>query len=133
MKLFKLSLFFALVVAVSIPAVCQTQLALNVPFNFVAAGKTLPAGHYRVTRATRMNVTVWLISNGHNSAFIYTNTVQSPFTEHRPSVIFWRSGGEYTLARFWTDAHQGQDLPLKPRVKSTLLAKNGEYVELRAE
>jgi hypothetical protein len=124
MKLFKIGLLFALVVAFSLPAVCQTQLVLDVPFNFIVAGKTLPAGHYLVSRPVRdISQTVWLISNGLNAAFIHTNGVQSPFTEHRPSMIFWHSGGEYTLARFWTNAHQGQDLLLKPRVKSTFWRK----------
>ena len=34
MKLFKVSLFFALLIALCLPAVAQTQLLVDVPFNF---------------------------------------------------------------------------------------------------
>ncbi|HYM77826.1 MAG TPA: hypothetical protein VE377_17760 [Candidatus Dormibacteraeota bacterium] len=132
MKLLKLGLFFALVVAVSVPVVAQTQLKLDIPFNFVVDGKTLPAGQYRVAQVYG-DSHVWSIANNHNSAFIHTNTVQSPLIAHRASLIFWHSGGEYTLARFWPEEHVGDELFLAPRVKSTMLAKSGEYVELGAE
>jgi len=132
MKLFKIGFFLALVVAVSLPAVAQTRVELNIPFNFVVAGKTLPAGQYRVARVSE-DAHIWRISNDHNAAFIHTDTVQSPFIAHRASLIFWHSDGEYTLTQFWPDAHTGHALVLKPRVKSTLLAKSGERVELGAE
>jgi len=133
MKVFRISLFFALLVAVSLPAVAQTGLQVDIPFNFVAAGKSLPAGHYRVTRAFEMDQILWIISNGHSSLSIITNSVVSPGGSHRPSLVFWHSGEEYSLAQFWTDQHSGRTVNLKPRVKTTILAKSGKYVEIGAE
>jgi hypothetical protein len=50
MKFCKVSIFFALLVAVSLPAVAQRVIQFDIPFNFSAAGKSLPAGHYEVAQ-----------------------------------------------------------------------------------
>jgi len=44
MKLLKLGFCFALLVAASLPAVAQAFMQANIPFNFVTAGKSFPAG-----------------------------------------------------------------------------------------
>jgi hypothetical protein len=133
MSFFKTSLFLALLTAVSLPAVAQTQIELNIPFNFIVAGKTLPAGHYRVAQVFEMNQNVWSLRNEHNSAFISSNPVLSPIAVHRLCLTFWHVDGEYTLARFWPNAHVGHELLLKPKVKGTMLAKGGQFVEIEAE
>ena len=51
MKFCKASLFVALLVVACLPVAAQAQIQLNIPFNFFAAGKSLPAGHYEVTCA----------------------------------------------------------------------------------
>lgn len=43
MKFCKFGLFFALLAAMCLPAAAQ-ELHVDVPFTFVAGGKTLPAG-----------------------------------------------------------------------------------------
>src|SRR5208337_272768 len=44
----KVTLFLVLLAAVCLPAVAQ-KIQLDVPFNFIVAGKFLPAGHYVVS------------------------------------------------------------------------------------
>lgn len=52
------------------PAVAATQAHLvNIPFNFVAAGKTCPAGAYRVYEDNN-NEILWLNGAGHGFAWI---------------------------------------------------------------
>src|SRR5579864_8625589 len=101
MKLSKVSLFvfLALLVAVCLPAVSQAQIRLNIPFNFSVAGKSLPAGHYQVTKVFDGNSSAWRIAGDHGSMVMITNSVESPRTSHRPGVVFLKTAGDYSLVR----------------------------------
>jgi hypothetical protein len=95
-KLFKVSFLFALLVAVTPPAVAQATLQANIPFNFTVACKSLPAGQYRVARVFEMNQTVWRVSNWRGAgAMILTNPVESVVPIH-PVGYFLRQA-ERTL------------------------------------
>jgi hypothetical protein len=83
MKFFKVSLFFALLVAVCFPAVAQTGVRAEIPFNFMVAGKNLPAGQYKVEPAWPADHSTWRIYNDHASVVVLTNWDQSPQTAHR--------------------------------------------------
>jgi hypothetical protein len=131
MKLFKASLFFVLVLAVSLPV--QAQLQANIPFNFVVAGKSLPAGHYRVTRVSFYDEVAWFISNQHGGVIVHTATAESKNIKHRPSLIFLAADGTYSLARFWSGEDRGRELTLRPKVKTTIVAEGAKYVEIGAE
>jgi hypothetical protein len=134
MKLFKVSFLFALLVAVTLPAVAQAQLQVNIPFIFTVAGKALPAGQYRVARVFEMNQTVWRVSNWRGvGAMILTNPVESVSRAHPPSMVFLAAGGTYSLVEFWPTAKSGRELLLKPKVKTTILAEGAKYVEIGAE
>ena len=120
--------------AVTLPAVAEAQLQANIPFNFTVAGKSLPAGQYRVERVFEMNQTVWRVSNwGGAGAMILTNPVESAGRAHPPSMVFLAAGGTYSLVEFWPKAHIGRELRLKPKVKTTILAEGAKYVEIGAE
>jgi hypothetical protein len=133
MKLFKVSLFFALLVALSVPVVAQAPLQLDIPFAFSAGGKTLPAGHYWVSPVSKADGGPWCISGRDGSVMILTNRLESNATAHAPSMVFWHSGGIYSLVRFWPRENTGRELLLKPKVKTTILAESGKYVEIGAE
>ena len=134
MKLFKVSFLFALLVAVSLPVVAQAQLQVNIPFNFTVAGKSLPAGQYRVARVFEMDQAVWRVSNWKGAAaIILTNAVESAGRAHPPSMVFLAAGRTYSLVEFWPKAHIGRELLLKPKVKTTILAEGAKYVEIGAE
>jgi len=62
-----------------------------------------------------------------------TNSVVSRQTAHRPTLIFLKSGEQYSLVQFWPDAHFGQELFPKTKVKSRMLANNATYVEIEGE
>jgi len=131
MKLFKASLFFVLVLAVSLPV--QAQLQANIPFNFVVAGKSLPAGHYRVVRVSFSDEVGWFISNEHGGVIVHTASATPKHIKHRPSLMFLAADGTYSLTQFWTGENQGRELTLRPKVKTTIVATGAKYVEIGAE
>jgi hypothetical protein len=132
MKFCKLSLLVALFGAVCLPAGAQTALKVNIPFNFVAAGKSLPAGQYRVTSLDKPD-NAWVISNDQVAAVMLTRRVDSTQKTHRPSLVFLQAGGAYSLVQIWNEDHSGRDVP-KADVKKTLVAdEGGKFVEIGAE
>jgi hypothetical protein len=133
MKICKLSLFAAVLMGFCLPAVAQTMMVVNIPFNFIAAGKSLPAGHYKIERIQHDTSRSWLsISDDHVSRFMLTNPVESPKKAHHPSLVFLQAGGEYSLIQVWSEGHFGRDV-LKSKVKQTLVAEGAKYVEIGAE
>ena len=131
MKFCKVSLFFALLVAGCLPVVAQTEVRVNIPFAFVAAGKALPAGQYTVDRIYRDVQVAWRIHNDHDSMVLLTYSVDSART-HQPALIFYQASGVYSLVEFWPEGHNGRSVP-KAKVKQTLMAEAGKYVEIEAE
>lgn len=139
MKSFKACLFCLLFAAVCLPAVAQTQMQLDIPFNFVAAGKSLPAGHYKVSPTFVWSEDGWRVSNGHASAAMLTIPVYSSRKAHRLSLLFVRDGDRYSLAQIWPSEHSGWELPMRTSVKTIILTegdrqvKGGNYVEIAAK
>jgi hypothetical protein len=132
MKFCKVSLFVALLMAVCLPAVAQTEMRLDIPFKFLAAGKSLPAGHYTVVRVCGDDHMAWRIYSGHASVIMLTNSVESSQTAHRRSLLFLHAGGVYSLIQFWPTQHIGRELP-KSKVKQILVAEVDRYVEIGTE
>jgi hypothetical protein len=134
MKFCKFGVFLALFAAVCLPAAAQTRLKLDVPFNFVAAGKSLPAGHYTVDVVGSTDGRTWFISNDHTSVGVMSNPIQSPQTTHGPSLVFLQSGGTYSLIQIWTGQKFGREV-FSSKVKQTLVSEGvkDKYVEIGAE
>jgi hypothetical protein len=132
MKFLKFSLLVAFLVAACLPGVAQTQqLRLNIPFDFMVKGKTLPAGHYIVRHGT-IDDGVWTIESGHGSAIFLTNPVESSKVAHGPSLVFLKAGDQYALLQIWDEGHAGREL-LMSHVKQTMVAQNTQVVEINAE
>jgi hypothetical protein len=136
MKFCKVSLFFALFVAVCLPAMGQTAMRVDIPFNFVAVGKSLPAGHYTVANIGTQSGQMWSISDDHNRPVAIMNTNQAGSQKaHRPSLVFLQAGGTYSLTQIWNRDY-GRAVP-QEHVKHTLVSKDksksDKYVEIAAE
>jgi hypothetical protein len=137
MKFCKVSLFFALLVAVCLPAMGQTAMRVDIPFNFVALGKSLPAGHYTVARYGTPSGQMWSISDdrARTVMIMNTNPAGSPQKAHRSSLVFLQAGGTYSLIQIW-NWDSGRDVP-QSHVKHTLVSKDesksDNYVEIGAE
>jgi hypothetical protein len=132
MKFCKVSLFFALLVAVCLPVVAQTGVRADIPFAFIAAGKSLPAGHYLVVPASTMDRNAWFVCNAHDCVSVIALPSQSREIAHHSSLIFLQAGGTYSLVQIKSKEDFGRDV-LKSKVKQTLLAEGGKYVEIGAE
>jgi hypothetical protein len=136
MKFCRVILFFALLVAVCLPVVGQTAMQVNIPFNFIAAGKPLPAGHYKVAPAFTQGLMAWCIFNDHAAAMLLTNQAGSMQKPHRSSVVFLQAGGTYSLVQIWDGEGFGRDT-VRPKVKQTLVSinesKGNQYIEIGAE
>jgi hypothetical protein len=78
------------------------RLVVNVPFDFVAGGKVLPAGRYTITRVVRDSGRALLIrsADGRSSVTVLTNASEAG--GETPQVSFNRYGARYFLARVWT-------------------------------
>lgn len=133
MRLFKLGMFVALFAALCLPAVAQTGSRFNIPFNFVAGGKVLPAGDYKVMPLHGDVDSAWSIIGPNGAVMLLTNSVQSTGAGHNTSLVFLRAGGQLSLTQIWySDPGFGREVR-RTNVKRTLLAKGGEYVEVKAE
>jgi hypothetical protein len=103
-----LSVFFGLA-ALAIVAKGQTidQIVVNVPYEFVVAGKTLPAGTYRVHRIDESNVGALAISSSDTGAavLVLPTEVIGQARTAEPSLIFQQVGEQHLLSKIQTDEH----------------------------
>jgi hypothetical protein len=102
-----LSAFFGLAaLAAATRANEPDQIIVNVPYEFVVAGKTLPAGTYRVKRADDHDSRVLAITSFENrdGALLLSSDI-SPTREGKPTLIFERVGDQYFLSKIETADH----------------------------
>jgi hypothetical protein len=125
-----------LLLAVGFPASAQqirTKMGVTIPFNFVAGGEYLPAGHYTIRPIYVGTDTAWRITSDNDrlSASIITHDAWSPVMSHRRSVVFEQLDNRYILTGFWTTEHSGRELS-KPR-HQPLEVSSAKNVEVAAE
>jgi hypothetical protein len=82
------------------------QIVVKIPYEFVVAGKTLPAGTYKVNRASNTNEKALVLSSFENrtSAVVVATVVEGNDTG-KASVSFEQVGGEHFLSKIETDGH----------------------------
>lgn len=82
------------------------QLVVNIPYEFVAAGKTLPAGTYRVNRLNAQNNRELIISSFENRAavLVLSSEVDTARAE-QPGVSFQHVGDQHFLSKIETAEH----------------------------
>ena len=82
------------------------QIVVNIPYEFVVAGKTLPAGTYRVNRVTGTHQKGLIISSFENrvSAIILPTAVENSYAD-KAEVSFEQVGGERFLSKIQTVDH----------------------------
>jgi len=100
-------------------AQAQQPLIVNVPFEFVAGGKTLPAGEYSV-KVSGPQRTLLVIDRQDASAsvFIGANSVVATEPQAESKLIFNRYGDRYFLSQVWTAGNpRGSQLMKSAREK----------------
>jgi hypothetical protein len=99
------------------------QLVVNIPYEFVVAGKTLPAGAYRVSRINDKDERQLIISSFENreAVMVISNEV-TPIHRETPSLSFQQAGGEYFLSQIATAEHVFT-IPVSKRAVLEAMAK----------
>jgi hypothetical protein len=82
------------------------QIVVNIPYDFVVGGKTLPAGTYKVNRVTDTNEKVLILRSFENrtSVLVVASQVESASAD-KVQVSFERVGGEHFLSKIETSNH----------------------------
>jgi hypothetical protein len=83
------------------------QIVLNIPYEFVVAGKTLPAGTYRVKRLSDTDPSVLILSSLENrtSAIVLPTTEVDSSSADKVQVSFEEVGNEHFLSKIETADH----------------------------
>jgi hypothetical protein len=81
------------------------QIVVNIPFEFVAGGKTLPAGTYKATRVSasgdRFEGLLLINFDNHVSVMVLPNGVEDSRSE-KAQLSFKRVGGQHFLSKIET-------------------------------
>jgi hypothetical protein len=94
-------------------------IRVNIPFDFLVRGKTLPAGEYEISRLSDEPQVLEIsnIRNRHDHAAIETDPVQGTVPNHG-KVVFHRYGDSYFLHEIWTTGLEtGRELPASHQEK----------------
>jgi len=82
------------------------QLIVNIPYEFVVLGKTLPSGTYRVNRVSDSNVNHLILSSFENrTGAMVISTEWEDARIDQPGVTFQEIGGQHFLRKIETAAH----------------------------
>ena len=88
---------------IGVKAQVLDQIEVNIPYEFVVAGKTLPAGTYRVVRLSINNPRALMLNSLETraSALVFATQVENSHNDKR-KVSFEQVGGEYALSKIET-------------------------------
>ena len=95
-----------LVLTSTLAPVYGQSMKVEIPFDFVAAQATLPAGEYRVSRNQPAQGVVRLISSKGLAAICLASGIQSNRPSNTAKLVFNRYGSHYFLSQVWA---QGND------------------------
>ena len=117
--------------AVSVCAQSERSGVLNIKFNFIVGGKTLPAGEYTVEPNKTDSHNVWLVQSreGNASALFTTIPVSANQIQEETKLVFHKYGDQYFLSQIWTGGNTGREL-LMPRFERELAKKGIEPVKV---
>lgn len=101
--LVRLLLVFAGVAGLTIPAKAQALVVVKIPFQFVAAGQTFPAGEYKISRANDWDSRILLLSSMENHVGIVLFATDAQDTRHdKAKLAFATVGDQHFLSRIET-------------------------------
>lgn len=104
----RLLLLLAGFAAFTVPAKTQTvdQPVVNIPFQFVVAGQTLPAGEYKVTRLHAWNPRILILSSYENraNAIVIPAEVEETLGG-KARLTFEIAGDQHVLSSIETEDH----------------------------
>jgi len=107
MKKYLLTIALALPLLMTAAASAKAvHMRVIVPFNFIAAGTTLPAGEYDI-QSFGTEGKLLSIHNRNSSAgiLVFSNSCESLNASSHTKVVFHRFGDRYFLAELWVQGH----------------------------
>jgi hypothetical protein len=82
------------------------QIVVNIPYEFVVGGKTLPPGAYRVNRLTDTDTEGLILSSFESRAGVMVRSTSVESTQaDKPEVSFEQVDGQYFLSKIKTADH----------------------------
>jgi hypothetical protein len=128
MKLLRIVLYAALLLAAS-ASIAQTKqgdVVANIPFPFVVAHQTLPAGHYIVSPA---NADALGIHDANNrGTFVPTESTQRSANDNSCKLVFHRYGDTYFLSEVWVEGNSNGRTLFRSRAERELAERGKEKV-----
>jgi hypothetical protein len=98
-----LTLICVLGLGVAAKAQYRGEVVVTIPFEFVAGGKTLPAGTYRVSRISEDKSVGLVFSSYENRSNVFVHPVEiESARSDKPGVSFERAGEQHFLSRIQT-------------------------------
>jgi len=92
--------------AMAAKASTSDQLVVNVPYEFVVGGKTLPAGTYRINRVSDSSVGELALVNVENHAGVLLNASEwEDARVDQPKLQFQQIAGQHFLSTIETAEH----------------------------
>ena len=104
----KIFLRFLLVLAgfagltISANAQAVDQVVVKIPFSFVAAGRTFPAGEYRISRLRDQDPTVLVLASQEKADAVVLLTVTRQPSHGKAQLYFTTAGDQHLLSRIET-------------------------------
>jgi hypothetical protein len=134
MKLLRVVLSAVLVLMASI-SFAQTKpgdLVAEIPFAFIAAGRTLPPGHYVVNN---LNDHLGIHDPQNHSVFVPVHSAQRPARDSSSKMVFHRYGDTYFLSEVWVGGNSIGRALFPSRAEQKLLesGKEREIAVVRME
>jgi hypothetical protein len=110
------------------------NIAVTIPFEFAAGGKTLPAGDYYVRRSLEGSRVVMRIESKDGSMSIYlpNHVAQSVEIQTESKLVFTRYGKELFLSQVWS-AGRSTGAELNRTNRERLLQRETASTRLKAE
>jgi hypothetical protein len=109
-------LVVAVVMLIGLPVFAQS-LRANVPFDFIANGKTIAAGQLRISS---LNTDYRLLMNvqAHQSVLCRTVTMEKG-GPGQPKLVFHRYGSEYFLVQIW-DGDKAEEVRATQKIRKAV-------------
>ncbi len=108
--------------ATSLLAQSKPLIKVNVPFNFVAGAKTLPAGEYQVDTERPNVVLIQSKDSTSNMNLLIAHSAQNTQMNGVAALKFNRYGDRYFLSEIWTGSDVGRQLPKSRAEKEQIAA-----------
>jgi hypothetical protein len=95
---------FLLGLGVTANAELQPEIVVNLPFEFVAGGKTLPAGTYTVKRFSQQPFDALILTSYDNGISVFARPIEMEgASTDKPKVSFRQVGGQRFLSAIQTE------------------------------